>query len=102
MLGKFLEHIYECGPASGMLHEADLTFSHRPAFLEPTKKLGICMCPLKVDGKNGWMVCVGQESVLVESWEILIEGWPQKALGSFQEVPKKFCCFDKNFKVLML
>lgn len=37
--------------------------------------------------------------VLAESWELLIGGWLQEALGGPQELPK-FYCLNKNFKVM--
>lgn len=40
--------------------------------------------------------------VLVEVWELLIKGWLQKVLSGPGELPKKFCGFDKKFKVIGL
>lgn len=46
--------------------------------------------------------CGGQRFVLVEVWELLINGWLQKVLSGPGALPKKFSGIDKNFKALKL
>ena len=59
------------------------------------------MYTLKVGEKNGCMLrggpgCFGRVPGAPDTWLL------QEVLGGPQELPKEFCCFDKNFKAIKL
>lgn len=92
-LGKFLENTRGCGPAPGLLPEADLVCLPGAGFLEPSKEPGALSVRGRCRPEERMDVCVDQGSVLVGTWP---------APGSFRrpQVWSKSCGLDKNFKVL--